>query len=275
MEAWLAGTPVIANGAEAVVALALRALRRRPRLRRRLRARAVSALRRGRAGPRRRAGHAGSGLRARQLHLARHARPHGSQSRRMAVTQRRARARATAAAARTRADPAASSPYPPWRDGIGAYAVQQVRALARLGHHVEVLSPYPSAAHHHLDLVGPAVRLLSGGWPGGFDRMVVQFHPDIFYRVPATPGSRLVEGSRARRRVPGRPAGRGPVARGGQPLGGPFGPVRPGDPLPVPLGRPHHGPRAGPQALMVDRFGVRSGPCRRWSITARTSSAEC
>ena len=47
------------------------------------------------------------------------------------------------------------SPYPPVRDGIGAYAVQQVRALRKAGNRVEVLSPFPSAAHHHADLRGP------------------------------------------------------------------------------------------------------------------------
>ena len=30
------------------------------------------------------------------------------------------------------------SPYPPVRDGIGTFAVQQVQALCRAGHHVEV-----------------------------------------------------------------------------------------------------------------------------------------
>ena len=86
------------------------------------------------------------------------------------------------------------SPYPPWRDGIGAYALQQVRGLRRLGHHVEVVSPYPSAAHHHLDLIGPRGALALGRLARGFDRVVVQFHPDVFYRVPATPGSRIAEG---------------------------------------------------------------------------------
>ena len=38
------------------------------------------------------------------------------------------------------------SPYPPARDGIAAYALQQVRALRRAGDDVEVLSPGPSAA---------------------------------------------------------------------------------------------------------------------------------
>lgn len=87
------------------------------------------------------------------------------------------------------------SPYPPRRDGIGSYAVQQVRALRRAGHDVEVCSPTPSAAHHHLDLVGP------GGARGlrrlmrGFDRVIVHFHPDVFYENPSTPTSRISTGT--------------------------------------------------------------------------------
>ena len=46
------------------------------------------------------------------------------------------------------------SPYPPIRDGIGIYAAQEVRPAPGEGHDVEVLSPQPSAAHHHLRLPG-------------------------------------------------------------------------------------------------------------------------
>jgi glycosyltransferase involved in cell wall biosynthesis len=85
-------------------------------------------------------------------------------------------------------------PYPPARDGIGTYVVQQVRQLRRAGHDVEVLSPYPSAAHHHIDLVGPRhiptfTRLMRR-----FDRVVVHFHPDVFYPHPTTPGQRISQG---------------------------------------------------------------------------------
>ena len=47
------------------------------------------------------------------------------------------------------------SPYPPIRDGIASYTVQEVAALLDAGHEVEVLSPWPSAAHHHLALPRP------------------------------------------------------------------------------------------------------------------------
>jgi hypothetical protein len=79
------------------------------------------------------------------------------------------------------------SPYPPIRDGIAAYAVQSVAALRRQGHEVEVLSPGPSAAHHHLDLHGPRGPLVLARRVRGYDKVVIQFHPDIFYPHPATP----------------------------------------------------------------------------------------
>jgi glycosyltransferase involved in cell wall biosynthesis len=79
------------------------------------------------------------------------------------------------------------SPYPPIRDGIAAYAVQAVAALRREGHEVEVLSPGPSAAHHHLDLHGPRGPLVLARRVRGYDKVIIQFHPDIFYPVPSTP----------------------------------------------------------------------------------------
>jgi len=79
------------------------------------------------------------------------------------------------------------SPYPPIRDGIAAYAVQSVAALRREGHEVEVLSPGPSAAHHHLDLHGPRGPLVLARRVRGYDKVIIQFHPDIFYPTPSTP----------------------------------------------------------------------------------------
>lgn len=87
------------------------------------------------------------------------------------------------------------SPYPPVRDGIGAYAVQQVRALRRQGHHVEVCSPWPSAAHHHLPLKGPQGARALKRLMAGFDRVIVHFHPDVFYVDPSTPTSRISTGT--------------------------------------------------------------------------------
>src|SRR5437764_1195194 len=78
------------------------------------------------------------------------------------------------------------TPYPPIRDGIAAYAVQTVARLRSEGNDVEVLSPWPSAAHHHLDLRGPRGPLALAKRVGAYDKVIVQFHPDFFYRQPAT-----------------------------------------------------------------------------------------
>ena len=69
------------------------------------------------------------------------------------------------------------SPYAPNRDGIAAYAVQSVAALRADGHDVEVLSPGPSAAHHHLDLTTPRGALALARRVRAYDKLVVQFHP--------------------------------------------------------------------------------------------------
>lgn len=79
------------------------------------------------------------------------------------------------------------SPYPPVRDGIAAYAVQAVAALRSQGNDVEVLSPGPSAAHHHLDLHGPRGPLALAHRVRGYDKVVVQYHPDMFYPAPISP----------------------------------------------------------------------------------------
>ncbi len=78
------------------------------------------------------------------------------------------------------------APYPPARDGIGAYAVQQATALRAHGHHVEVLSPVPSAAHHHLELRGWRGPLALAKRVPRYDRVVVHFHLDLFYPVGAS-----------------------------------------------------------------------------------------
>ena len=76
------------------------------------------------------------------------------------------------------------TPYPPLRDGIAAYAVQSVARLRATGEQVEVLSPDPSAAHHHLDLRGTRGPLALARRVRSYDKVVVQFHPDVFFPVP-------------------------------------------------------------------------------------------
>lgn len=83
------------------------------------------------------------------------------------------------------------TPYPPVRDGIASYAAQAVKSLRAEGHHVEVLSPGPSAAHHHLDLVGARGALALAKRVTKYDKVIVQFHPDFFYPMPSTPRDRI------------------------------------------------------------------------------------
>ena len=78
------------------------------------------------------------------------------------------------------------TPYPPVRDGIAAYAVQEVARLRREGDDVEVLSPGPSAAHHHLDLHSRRGPLALAKRMRAYDRVIVQFHPDVFYPLHST-----------------------------------------------------------------------------------------
>src|ERR1700716_3084819 len=82
------------------------------------------------------------------------------------------------------------TPYPPERDGLAAYAVQSVARLRAEGNDVEVLSPLPSAAHHHLDMRGWRGALALARRMRGYDRVVVQFHTDMFFREPCTPTPR-------------------------------------------------------------------------------------
>ncbi len=82
------------------------------------------------------------------------------------------------------------SPYPPARDGLANYAVQEVKRLRADGNDVEVLSPGPSAAHHHLDLVGVRGALALARRVRGYDRIIVQYHPAIFFPTRTTPAER-------------------------------------------------------------------------------------
>jgi glycosyltransferase involved in cell wall biosynthesis len=90
------------------------------------------------------------------------------------------------------------TPYPPARDGLAQYAVQEVKRLRASGHDVEVLSPGPSAAHHHLDLVGVRGAFALARRVRAYDRIIVQYHPAIFLPLHATPRERaLVYGALA------------------------------------------------------------------------------
>ena len=78
------------------------------------------------------------------------------------------------------------SPYPPARDGLANYAVQEVKELRARGDVVEVLSPGPSAAHHHLDLQGVRGGLALARRVREYDQIIVQYHPAIFFGEHST-----------------------------------------------------------------------------------------
>ena len=162
MEAWLAGTLVIANGGGAVnrwhcersgagllydddfeLEECLRFVARRARRRRPAR-RAWSRLR---DGSRVVAGRPG---------------PDGGDARRVDVTGRH-RMRILLVA-----------DYPPPYGPVVDATVAEVRALRRSGHDVEVCSPAPSAAHHHRELTSAAGLASFVRLARGFDRVLVR-----------------------------------------------------------------------------------------------------
>ncbi len=73
------------------------------------------------------------------------------------------------------------SPFAPYRDGIAAYALQELRRLREAGHTVEVCSPVPSAARWHLPLGGPVGVSQLVAKAGNYDRVVVQFAPELAF----------------------------------------------------------------------------------------------
>jgi glycosyltransferase involved in cell wall biosynthesis len=73
------------------------------------------------------------------------------------------------------------TPYAPYRDGIANYAAQEVAAARATGRDMEVLSPLPSAAQHHLRL-GSALgmaRLIRVA--RAYGRVTVQLYPELLF----------------------------------------------------------------------------------------------
>ena len=73
------------------------------------------------------------------------------------------------------------TPFAPDRDGIANYAVQEVAALRQAGADVEVLSPLPSAAHHHLVVSSATGMLRLLRLAGAYDRIIVQAFPELLF----------------------------------------------------------------------------------------------
>lgn len=83
------------------------------------------------------------------------------------------------------------TPYAPYRDGIAAYAVQEVRRRRAAGEDLEVLSPFPSAAHHYIRLGGVAGMAKLAAMAGRYDRLVIQFFPEMIFGRTKTGAERL------------------------------------------------------------------------------------
>lgn len=73
------------------------------------------------------------------------------------------------------------TPFAPYRDGIAAYAAQELRKLRADGEQVDVLSPMPSAARWHLPLGGPRGMVQLGRRVQDYDRTVIQFAPEMLF----------------------------------------------------------------------------------------------
>lgn len=73
------------------------------------------------------------------------------------------------------------TPFAPYRDGIAAYAIQELRRLRDSGEQVDVLSPVPSAARWHLPLGGPRAMVQLGRRVQAYDRTVIQFAPEMMF----------------------------------------------------------------------------------------------
>jgi glycosyltransferase involved in cell wall biosynthesis len=71
------------------------------------------------------------------------------------------------------------SPYPPMRGGIAVYAGQMVESLRAEGHEVTVASPERSDADRVLDVSRRGVGLRLAVLAHRFDRLIVQFQPEM------------------------------------------------------------------------------------------------
>lgn len=73
------------------------------------------------------------------------------------------------------------STYPPMACGIGKYAQQQVDALRREGHRVDVLSPEGADGDFRANLLGQwrPLRLLRYVW--AYDEVIIHYTPQFFY----------------------------------------------------------------------------------------------
>ncbi|MDH3295897.1 MAG: glycosyltransferase [Acidimicrobiia bacterium] len=80
--------------------------------------------------------------------------------------------------------------FAPYRDGIATYAAQEIRFRRAEGERIEVVSPLPSAAQHHLPLGGVRGAALLLKLARNYDRAVIQFGPELLHGACRTAGQR-------------------------------------------------------------------------------------
>ncbi|MDP8955881.1 MAG: glycosyltransferase [Actinomycetota bacterium] len=73
------------------------------------------------------------------------------------------------------------APFPPQRDGIGAYAHHQVERLRSEGHDVTVLSPEEGNGDLREPFLGGNALRTAAREGGAYDRIVVHFQPTLFH----------------------------------------------------------------------------------------------
>lgn len=73
------------------------------------------------------------------------------------------------------------TPFAPYRDGIAAYAAQELRRLRERGEQVTVLSPLPSAAKRHLPLGGPRGMARLRMVVRDYDHTIIQLSPEMLF----------------------------------------------------------------------------------------------
>ena len=72
-------------------------------------------------------------------------------------------------------------PYPPMRDGIAVYVRDEVERMRTEGDHVTVLSPPEGKGDVRRPLRGGSALLWAFRHRGGFDRIVVEFQPSLYF----------------------------------------------------------------------------------------------
>ena len=83
------------------------------------------------------------------------------------------------------------TPFAPYRDGIATYAAQELRARRAEGEAIDLVSPLPSAANLHLPLGGVRGAVMLVNLARSYQRVVIQYAPEILFGGCRTAGQRM------------------------------------------------------------------------------------